>query len=66
MRAVLRGKVIALCASKKKQKRAYTRNLTVHLQALEQKEANIPRRSRRQKIIRLRTEINQAETKRTI
>ena len=36
------------------------------LKALEQKEANSPRRRRRQEIIKLRAEINQVETKRTI
>ena len=65
MKAVLRGKFIALSASKKKFKRAYTRRLTQQLKALEQKEANSPRRRRRQEIIKLRAEINQVETKRT-
>ena len=37
-----------------------------HLKALEQKEAISIRRSRRQEIIKLRAEINQVETKRTI
>jgi len=40
--------------------------LTAHLKALEQKEANSPKRSRWQEIIKLRAEINQMETKRTI
>jgi hypothetical protein len=40
--------------------------LTTHLKALEQKEANSPKRSRRQEIIKLRGEINQVETRRTI
>jgi hypothetical protein len=40
--------------------------LTAHLEALEQKEANSPKRSRQQEIIKLRAEINQIETKRTI
>ena len=66
MKAVLRGKHIALSASKKKLERAYTSSLRAHLKALEQKEANSPRRSRRQEIIKLRAEINQVETKRTI
>ena len=43
MKAVLRGKLIALSASKKKMERAYTRSLTTHLKALEEKEANVPR-----------------------
>ena len=66
MKAVLRGKLIALSASKKKLERAYTSSLTAHLEALELKEANSPKRSRQQEIIKLRAEINQVETKRTI
>jgi hypothetical protein len=66
MKAVLRGKLIALSDCKKKLERAYTSSLTVHLKALDQKYANSPKRSRWQKIIKLRTEINHVETKRTI
>jgi hypothetical protein len=66
MKSVVRGKLIALIDSRKKLERAYTSRLTAHLKALEQKEANTPKRSRRQEIIKLRTEINQLETKRTI
>jgi hypothetical protein len=40
--------------------------LTTHLKALEQKEANMPKRSRRQEIIKLKAYINQVEIKRTI
>jgi hypothetical protein len=50
-KAVLRRKHIVLRVSKKKLKRAYTRSLTVHVKALERKEANIFRRSRWQEII---------------
>jgi hypothetical protein len=46
MKAVLRGKFIALSASKKKLERAYTSSLTAHVKALKQKEANTPKRSR--------------------
>jgi hypothetical protein len=46
MKAVLRGKLIALNASKKKLERAYTSSFTAHLKALEQKETNSPKRSR--------------------
>jgi hypothetical protein len=63
MKAVLRGKLIVLYASKKKLERAHTSRLTAHLKTLEQKEANAPKRSRQQEIIKLRTEINQVETK---
>ena len=66
MKAVLRGKLIALSASKNKLERAYTTTLTAHLKALEQKEANTPKRSRRKEIIKFRAEINQLETQRTI
>jgi hypothetical protein len=66
MKAFLRGKLIALSASKKKLERAHISSLTTHLKALEQKEANSPKRSRRQEIIKLRGEINQLETRRTI
>jgi hypothetical protein len=66
MKAVVREKLIALSVFKKKLERAYTNSLTEHLKALEQKEANIPKRNRRQEIIKLRAETNQIETKRTI
>jgi hypothetical protein len=61
MKPFLRGKLIALSASKKKLKRANTSNLATHLNALEKKEANSPKRNRRQKIIKLRCEINQVQ-----
>jgi hypothetical protein len=63
MKAVLKGKLIALSASKKKLERAHTTSLTANLKALEQKEANTPKRSRQQEIIKLRAETNQVETK---
>ena len=66
MKAVISGKLITLSASQKKLKRAYTSSLSAHLKALAQKEANSPKRSSQQEIIKLRAEINQIETKRTI
>jgi hypothetical protein len=66
MKAVLRGKLIALSASKEKVERAYTSSLSAQLEALELKEANSCKRSRGKEIIKLRAEINQIETKRTI
>jgi len=66
MKAVLRGKFIALRALVKKLERYYTKNLTGHLRALKQKEAKSPKRNRRQDIVSLKNEINQIETKRTI
>ena len=66
MKTVLRGKFVALSASKKKLERAYTISLIAYLTSLEQEEANTPKRSRRQEIITLRAEIKQIETNRTI
>jgi hypothetical protein len=57
MKAVLRGKFIALSAFIKKFERSHTSNIKAHLKALEQKEANTPRKSRRQEIIKLGAEI---------
>ena len=62
----LRGKLLALSASKKKLERAYTSSLTAHLDSLELKKANSPKRNRWQEIIKLRADINQVETKRII
>jgi hypothetical protein len=39
MKAILRGKLIALSAAKKKLERAYTSSLTTYLKGLEEKEA---------------------------
>jgi hypothetical protein len=63
MKAFLRGKLVALSASKKKLERTHTSSLTTHLKALEQKEANSPKWSRWQEILKLRGEINQVETR---
>jgi hypothetical protein len=65
MKAVVRGNLIALSACKKKLKRAYTSSLTTDLNALEQEEANTPKRSRVQEILKHKAEINQVETQRT-
>jgi hypothetical protein len=66
MKAVLRRKLIDLSVSKKKLERAYTSSLIAHLEALEGKEANSPKKSGWHEIIKLRAEINQVERKRTI
>ena len=66
MKAVLRGKLIALSAHIKKTQKAHISDLTTHMKALEKKEADSPRGSRRQKIIKLRAEINKLETQKTI
>jgi hypothetical protein len=66
MKTVLRGKFIALSALVKKLETSYSSNLTAHLRALEQKEADSPKRRRLQKIVKFRARINHIETKRTI
>jgi len=48
MKAVLRGK---LTAQKEIGERAYVSTLTEHLKPLELKEANAPKKSRRQEIV---------------
>jgi RNAse (barnase) inhibitor barstar len=63
IKAVLRIKLLALIASRKKLERAHTSSLTVHLEALEQKEVNSLKRRRWQEIIKVRDKINQVETK---
>jgi hypothetical protein len=66
MKSVWRGKFIELGAFIKKLESSHTNNLTVHLKVLEQKEANTPKRTKWQEIIKLKTDINQLETKITI
>jgi hypothetical protein len=58
MKAVLRGRFIALSNLLKKLERFYTSSLTVHLRAVEQKEANTSKRSTQQEIVELRAKIN--------
>jgi hypothetical protein len=61
MKAVLRRKIIPLSTSKKKLERAYSSSLTAHLEALELKEANSPKRNGGQEIIKCRAEIKQVK-----
>jgi hypothetical protein len=49
MKAVLRGKLIALSAAQKKLERTHTSSLIAHLKALEQKEANSPKSRQQEK-----------------
>ena len=66
MKAVLKGKFIALNAYIKELEKSHTSELTEYLKTLEQKEANSPKRTRWQEIIKLRAEISKIETKKTI
>ena len=61
-KAVLRGKYITIQAYLKKQESSQMRKLTLHLEELEEEEQINPKASRR-KIIKIRAEINDIETK---
>ena len=63
VKAVLRGKFIAIQAYPKKQEKSEINNLTLHLKQLEKEEIKDPRVSRRKEIIKIRAEINAKETK---
>ena len=66
VKAVLRGKFIAIQAYLKKQERSQINNLTLHLKQLEKEEVKNPRVSRRKEILKIRAEISAKETKETI
>jgi len=59
VKAVLRGRFIAIKAYLKKQEKNQINNLTLHLKQLEKEEMKNPRVSRRKEIIKIRAEINQ-------
>ena len=59
-------KFIALQAYLKKQEKHQINDLTLHLEQLEKEEMKKPRVSRKKEIIKIRTEINEKETKKTI
>ena len=68
IKAVLRGKFIAIQAYLKKQEKSQINNLTlgVDLKQLEKEEMKNPRVSRKKEILKIRAEINAKETKETI
>ena len=63
MKAVLRGKFRAIQAYLKKLETFQTNNLTLHVQELEEQQQTKPRVSRRKKIIKITTKLNDIETK---
>ena len=63
IKAVLRGKFIAIQAYLKKQEKTQINNPTLHLKQLEKEEMENPRVSRRKEILKIRAEINAKETK---
>ena len=66
VKAVLRGRFIAIQAYLKKQEKNQINNLTLHLKQLEKEEIMSPRLSRRNEILKIRAEINVKEPKETI
>jgi hypothetical protein len=63
-KAVLRGQFIAMSAYIKKIERSQINDLMIHLKLLEKQEQANPKTNRRE-IIKIRTEINEIETKKT-
>ena len=66
VKAVLRGRFIALQAYIKKQEKSQINNLILHLKQLEKEEMKNPRVRRRKEILKIRAEINAKETKEII
>ena len=66
VKAVIRGRFIAIQAYLKKQEKRQINNLNLHLKLLEKEEMKNPRVSRRKEILKIRAEINARETKDTI
>ena len=65
-KAVLRGKFIAIQSYLKKQEKSQVNNPSLHLKKLEKEEQTKPQVSRRKETIKIRAEINEIETKKTI
>ena len=66
IKAVLRGKFIAIQAYLKKQEKSQINNLTLHLKQLEKEEMKNPSDSRRKENFKIQAEINGKETEETI
>ena len=66
VKAMLRGRFIAIQPYIKKQEKSQINNLTLHLKQLEKEEMKNSRVSRRKEILKSRAEINAKETKETI
>ena len=62
-KAVIRGKYIGIQAFLKKEERSQVHNLNLHLKELEKEKQIKPQTSRKQEIIKSRTEINATKTK---
>jgi hypothetical protein len=65
-KAILRGKFIAMNAYIKKTERSQISDLVIHFKLLEKQEQANSKTNRRREIIKIRAEINEIETKKTI
>ena len=65
-KAVPRGTFIAIQSYLKKQEKSQINNLILHLRELEKEEQTKPKVSRKKEIMKIRAEINEIETKKTI
>ena len=63
VKAVLKGRFIAIQAYLKKQEKSQINNLILHLKQVEMEEMKNPRVSRRKEILKIRAEINAKETR---
>ena len=63
VKAVLRGRFMAIQAYLKKQEKNQINNLILHLKQLEKEEMKNPRVSRRKEILKIRAEINEERNK---
>ena len=66
VKAVLRGRFIAIQTYLRKQEKNQIKNLTSHLEQLRKEEMKNPRVRRRKEIIKIRAEINEKETMETM
>ena len=64
VKAVQRGRFIAIQAYLKKQEKSKINNLTLHLKQLEKEDMKNPRVSRRKEVIKIRAEINEKKQRR--
>ena len=65
-KAVLKGIYIAIQAYLKKQEKSQIQNLTEHLKEIEAEQQRHPKPSKRREIIKIRAEINNIESKKTV
>ena len=65
-KTVLKGKFITIQSYLKKQEKSPINNLTLHLKQLEKEQQTKPKISRRKETIKIRAEIKEIVTKKTI